>query len=133
MDIAKITFKDGTQYYVDESKWDDETFYAVRKLVRKIPSEDIYEPCTPERLETIREHLPESLKGCASELGWIAEADGIRQYFDTNSVFDSYILFNLFATLEEVAYEIEDGNYQKAEKFVRDYIHEQVKLMEKFG
>ena len=121
MDIAKITFKDGREYYIDNNKIDDDTWYKIRSLVRRIPDEDIYEPSNPEYLAKVREHQPQSLKGCANALVWLTEAGGIRQYFDENMVYDSPTLFNFFSMIEEVAYDIEKGKYKDAEEYVKRF------------
>lgn len=70
-----------------------------------------------------------SLKEMAEELSWLTQCGGIRSYFDKECcpgicVYDSAKLFNLFACCEEVAYEIEDGHFKKAEEMIDAYYKE---------
>ena len=68
--------------------------------------------------------VPKELKRIADDICRLTQADGIRQYFDfadKQVVFESSTIFNFFAFCEEIAGEIADGNYSKAEELINDY------------
>lgn len=69
------------------------------------------------------------LKEMADELGVLTQCGGIRSYFDIECcpeicVCDSSKIFNFFCCCEEVAYEIENGNYKKAEELIDLYMED---------
>lgn len=66
-----------------------------------------------------------TLKEITNELMGLAQADGIRRYFDSelpsDCVYDSSKIFNFFCCCEEVAYYINKGEYKEAEELIDNY------------
>lgn len=75
---------------------------------------------------TTNSHCPDTLTECASQLAWLTQADGMRQFFDDDGEYDSTTIFNLFSLCEEVGNRIEKGRYSAAEELIRDHYRHEV-------
>lgn len=108
-----ITFNSETfniNYYLDNLPVDNSSYYRVYE-------KDGAQYCD----QILPEVVPAELKEMASKICELSQCGAIREFFDNSGIYNSSILFNFFACCEEVTYEIEQGNYEKAEEMVKTY------------